>query len=82
MYKETDQLYLKILMYLYNPSAEPLSERSYIKHQLETIKSLNEEDRMLHQSHCEIDFNLDNDLNRPVHETLLISEKAACFRIY
>lgn len=82
MYKETDQLYLKILIYLYNPSAEPLSENSYIKDQLETIKSLNEEDRMLHQSHCEIDFNLDNnDLNRPV-ETLLISEKAACFRTY
>ena len=81
MYKETDQLYLKILIYLYNPSAEPLSENSYIKDQLETIKSLNEEDRMLHQSHCEIDFNLDNDLNRPV-ETLLISEKAACFGTY
>ena len=48
MYKETDQLYLKILIYLYNPSAEPLSESSYIKDQLETIKSLNEEDRMLH----------------------------------
>ena len=51
IYQETDQLYLKILVYLDNPYEEAISENSRNKEQHETGKHLNEEARMLQQKH-------------------------------
>lgn len=48
---------------------------SKIKEQYKTIKLLNNEAKMLQQNN----LNLDNDLDRPVHEKPLISDKSCLF---
>ena len=44
-------MYLKILVYLDNPSVETISESFQIKEQNETIELLNKEARMLQRKH-------------------------------
>ena len=49
IYQETDQLYMKILVYLDNPYEEAI-----YKQQHEIVKLLNEEARMLQQKHLKL----------------------------
>ena len=59
-----------------NPSKEAISESSQIKEHHDT-RLLNEQVRMLQYKH--LNWYLDNELNRPVHEKLLISDKSRLF---
>ena len=73
------QLHLKILLYLYNPSEKAIFESSQIKGQYEAIKLSIKKQGWFHKN----TLNLDHELNRSVHEILLISDKkAVCFTLY
>ena len=78
IYQKTDQVYLKILEYLDNPSEEDRSESSQIKQQHETVKLLHEETSMLQQKHFK---NPDNELNRTLHEKPLTSKSYLFYSI-